>query len=72
VAGYRSIRWVARLNRPWQTPDVEAFCDLVERQSDRPNGAEDHPKRGCPWASSALTIFQRRAESRIWIGPITC
>jgi len=39
---------VARLTTPDQAIAVEAFCDLVSRQSDQERTAEDGPKRGVP------------------------
>ena len=39
---------VARLTTPDQAIAVEAFCDLVSRQSDQERTAEDGPKRGTP------------------------
>jgi len=39
---------VARLTTPDQAIAVQAFCDLVSRQSDQERTAEDGPKRGVP------------------------
>jgi len=39
---------VARLTSPEQRLAVEAFCDLVGRQSEQERTAEDRPKRGVP------------------------
>ncbi len=39
---------VAQLTTPEQEIAVEAFCDLVSRQSEQERTAEDKPKRGVP------------------------
>ena len=39
---------VKRLTTPDQATAVEAFCDLVSRQSEQERTAEDSPKRGVP------------------------
>ncbi|MFN5193865.1 MAG: leucine--tRNA ligase [Cyanobacteriota bacterium] len=39
---------VAQLTTPEHQLEVEAFCDLVSRQSDQERTAEDRPKRGVP------------------------
>jgi len=43
---------VARLTTPEQAIAVEAFCDLVSRQSEQERTAEDGPKRGVPIGAS--------------------
>jgi leucyl-tRNA synthetase len=39
---------VARLTSPVHQIEVEAFCDLVSRQSEQERTADDKPKRGVP------------------------
>jgi leucyl-tRNA synthetase len=39
---------VARLTSPAHQIEVEAFCDLVSRQSEQERTADDKPKRGVP------------------------
>ncbi|WP_411869167.1 leucine--tRNA ligase [Vulcanococcus limneticus] len=39
---------VAKLTTPEQAIHVEAFCDLVSRQSEQERTADDKPKRGVP------------------------
>ena len=43
---------VARITTPEQAIAVEAFCDLVSRQSEQERTAEDGPKRGVPIGAS--------------------
>jgi leucyl-tRNA synthetase len=42
---------VPSLTRPEQADAVQAFCDLVGRQSEQERTAEDRPKRGVPLGS---------------------
>ena len=42
---------VPSLTRPAQAEAVQAFCDLVGRQSEQERTAEDRPKRGVPLGS---------------------
>ncbi len=57
---------VASLTAADQRLAVEAFCDLVSRQSEQERTAEDQPKRGVPLGATARNPFNGETIP-IWI-----